>query len=417
MKELWGLVEVISPHKKENGFLMMDLSMRTSGVAKVTSNSYSYAKSKSASSQPNDSRTVDTVEISVNARKCESNHTEVPKATEAEMERLTEELKNDPLYIKRGWRPFGDEPAARKLMSMMILNDEDTQEKIASVAMESVAKYGHNSSVLLKDGETVKSVLLHGSDEDKGYVFGYYAGVLSNKAKTVGLTERERLLDSSAERVERYSLGTFDDQMAPVMKRVEKEFQNAGMEFDNTKEYSFQLDTGTFRLSVSGGTKEENEILERTLNRSSYPSNLVENNRELVLAALYSHRTDDMKFTPWKSAEQTDDAIKKYGVSNVPVDYVEKMKQLYPAYSLWKIDQSLQRRFGFGVDDIAGYDEEKKKLYGTTNEQTAAMARGGIDFMKEIGFAYIDAMKEYTGTPVFSEPLFAFAGGKFHALY
>ena len=216
--------------------------------------------------------------------------------------------------------------------------------------------------------------MLAAGGSDALNVLGRYSGVLAKRAQTTGLTDLERLVDSSAEQIERGKRGTFDQRLEPVKENIEKAFQETGMEFDTSKSYEFHLDTSNFHISVSGGTERENEIIEQVINRDHYTGR----NLFQTLSALVGHRTDDLKYNPWMADKiqiQKDEMIAQYGIADVPAEYQERIKK------------------------------------------TAAIEAAGHEFMKLSGYHIIGLLDRYQDTPVFSETLFTLENGKFHALY
>lgn len=149
---------------------------------------------------------------------------------------------------------------------------------------------------------------------------GYY-GVLLNKARTVGLTDTEKLLSADLEAVSFSATSTFDQKLDSIFDNVREEFDACGMTFDENKSYAFYLDTSVFKFSVSGGTDEENALIEKVLNTSNY----ITNNTLAVLSALWNHRQEDGSYNPWMIDHlMCKDAVPIFGITSVSEDYIQR---------------------------------------------------------------------------------------------
>lgn len=181
------------------------------------------------------------------------------------------------------------------------------------------------------------------------------------------------------------------------------------MVFDESKSYSFHLDTSTFQFSVSGGTETGNALVEKVLNKSDYTGN----NVLTALNAIYNHRHEDGSYNPWNADKLScKEGISTFGVASVSADYAQKMRQLFGAYGRCQTDKHLKTQYGFGVDDL---EYRGGAIVGKTPEAKAAIAQD--DFMKNTGHSYLDMLKAYKGTPEFSGPIFTYENGKFQTTY
>lgn len=342
---------------------------------------------------------------------------------QAEIERLTQLLKQDPSF-NTSCRNYMGHPIGRQLASTIIMADEDIQAQIAKTLWDATAQsnvisrknpaaYGPES-YLPPDyrGFDIKAMLQSSDPQTVNQVLIYYENVLSKKAQVSGLTETERLLSLHLERLELSAQGTFHDRMESVLTNIEKGFNDLGIPFDKSKLYSFTLDTTTFKFSASGGTDRENALIEQIINTSNYK----ENNLGAALAALYAHRYDDGSYNPWAvdSLPYKDEVVPKYGIASVPHEYAEKMKQLFPAYQRYSMDKSLNAQYGFGIDDIKYCGGE---IIGKTEEITKIIKDAGINFMKTTGDAFISLQSRYKGTPEFSDAVFTLEKGRFNVNY
>lgn len=327
---------------------------------------------------------------------------------------LLERLKQDKSFTEDKYRSFLKHPLAKELAKEIILADDDLQEQIAKKMWEDYKAVPANAR--LYDPPTWKEINVKGmllsSDESTAYqaLLGYES-LLLKKARTFGLTETEQFLDARLEQRHLGAMGTFPEKMEPVLDAIEAEFEQAGMHFDHSKSYSFSLDTTSFRFSVSGGTEEENTLIEQVVNTSNYHTD----HFLTTLAALYSHRHEDGKHNPWTAEKlMYKDSVPVYGITSVEVDYAKKMKQLFPAYDYCRMDRNLKAKYGFGIEDLT---VKNGSVAGKTAEVTQKIEEAGIDFMKNKGFAYLSLTKKYTGTPEFEGPVFTFENGTFRTTY
>ncbi|MCI8844574.1 MAG: hypothetical protein HFF08_10815 [Oscillospiraceae bacterium] len=376
------------------------------------------------SEKQNSSRVCDTARFSKTAPCISYPTVNIPQEKlQQDIERYTEELKNDTEFVNSNYRFWNANSTCRKLVTSIIMADEGLQEEIAKSIWEGNKKANENRKenperLLYVPPDyhdyNIKGMLMAGGADARD-VLGQYSAVLVKRAQTTGLTDLERLVDSNAEQTERGKRGTFDQRLEPVKENIEKAFQETGMEFDTSKSYEFHLDTSKFHISVSGGTERENEIIEQVINRDHYTGR----NLFQTLSALVGHRTDDLKYNPWMADKiqiQKDEMIAQYGIADVPAEYQERIKKLLPAFEWHRADQNLKQKFGFGIDQLS-YNRTEGKLVGKTPEQTAAIEAAGHEFMKLSGYHIIGLLDRYQDTPVFSETLFTLENGKFHALY
>ena len=256
----------------------------------------------------------------------------------------------------------------------------------------------------------VKAMLLSSDELTQNSVFSGYESVLRDKAVTVGLSDTEKLLSASLEAVDNAN-STFDQKMNRIFDKVRSEFEANGMTFDENKSYSFYLDTSEFRFVVSGGTDEENDLIEKVLNTSNYS----EDNFTEALGAIYNHRQEDGSYLPWMvDTLRCKDAIPVFGVVSVSLDYAQKMNQLFSAYDYCQMDKELKAQYGFGIDALT---YQGGKIVGKTPEAQAVIDSDEGQFMKKTGYAYINLAKKYTSTPEFSDPIFVYESGKFQTTY
>lgn len=261
-----------------------------------------------------------------------------------------------------------------------------------------------------------KYTLNHGSQHDQDVLYSDFDAFLRMEVlKCRRLTEEERLVFPSAASSERARWQTFDERMQSVENAIQDGFQSSGLTLDIEKEYQFYLDTSTFTFSVKGGSEEENRLIERVINtnpRESYRFNPL----KTAVFALYSHRPADGTLTPWQAEHSDPLEIAQYGISQISGSYARKMKQFLAAWQRSDLDQDLQSRFGFGLADFSWKDGG---WVGRTDEITRmikTMNQDG-DWDKRFGDFYRRLMQRYTGTPVFSEPVFTFRNGEFQVTY
>ena len=333
-------------------------------------------------------------------------------------EQLSKILRNDTAFAEDRRRSFLSNPVGRELAKELILNDPELQEEIAKNMWESYQmispSYSAANHLYIPASYkefNVKAMLMNPDSTVADQVFIGYNGVLNKKACTFGLTDTERLLSGKAEEIELAATGTFNQQMGPVMQAIQREFEAAGMTFDARKKYSFHLDTSVFQFTVSGGTEDENALIEKVINTSNYH----EDHFQTTLAALYSHRLPDGKYTPWRADNfRHQDAIPVYGIASVSKDYAQKMEQLFAAHDRCRMDLSLKEEYGFGVDDLM---QIGGTVTGKTKEVSEIIREMGEDFMKNIGYAYIGICKRYQGTPEFTDDVFTLENGQFQTSY
>lgn len=334
-------------------------------------------------------------------------------ASQARIEALAEQLRQDTSFSQYKRRNFADHPVGRELATELILADEELQEKIAKGIWESLSLLADQSELPSSWRDINISAMLLSSDTlAQNSVFSSYEVVLSDKAATVGLNDLEKLLSAKAESVGDAN-STFDQKMDRIFDKVRLEFEANGMTFDENKSYSFELDTSEYRFIVSGGTEEENSLIEKVLNTSNY----TEDNLLATLSAIYNHRQEDGAFVPWivdRFRCSIKAAIPAFGVASVPLDYAQKMKQLFSAHDRYRMDRELKAQYGFGIDAL---DYRGGKIIGKTPEAQAVIDSDEGEFMKKSGYAYINLLKRYTGTPEFSEPVFIYKDGKFQTTY
>lgn len=332
-------------------------------------------------------------------------------ASQARIEALTEQLRQDTSFSQYKRRNFINHPVGRELATEIILADEGLQEKIAKTMWETLSWTAHQRELPPSWRDiNVKAMLLSSDELAQNSVLSSYGVVLNDKAATVGLNNTEKLLSAKAEEVD-YANSTFDQKMDRIFDRVRSEFEANGMTFDENKSYSFCLDTSRFQFVVSGGTDQENSLIEKVLNTSNY----TEDNLLATLGAIRNHRQEDGGYVPWMADSlRCKDAIPVFGVVSVSVDYVQKMDQLYSAYERCRMDKELKAQYGFGIDDL---EYRGGKIVGKTPEAQAVIDSDEGEFMKKTGYAYINLVKRYTGTPEFTDPIFVYENGKFQTTY
>lgn len=334
-------------------------------------------------------------------------------ASQARIEALVEQLRQDTSFSQHKRRNFADHPVGRELATELILADEGLQEKISKVMWEALSRLADQRELPPSWRDiNVKAMLLSSDKLAQNSVFSSYQVVLNDKAATVGSNDIEKLLSAKAEEVD-YANSTFDQKMDRIFDKVRSEFEANGMTFDENKSYSFDLDTSEYRFIVSGGTEEENSLIEKVLNTSNY----TEDNLSAALGAIRNHRQEDGAFVPWMVDVfrcNIKAAIPVFGVVSVSVDYAQKMDQLYSAFDRCRMDRELKAQYGFGIDTL---DYRGGKIIGKTPEAQAVIDSDEGEFMKKAGYAYISLLKKYTGTPEFSEPIFIYKDGKFQMTY
>ena len=120
-------------------------------------------------------------------------------ATQAKIDALTEQLKQDTSFSKNKHRLFLDHPVGQELATETILSDEKLQEQVAKCIWDTMRSVKGYVPPSWKDID-VRAMLLS-SDEltRKEALSGYYSALL-NKAVTVGLNDTEKLLSADLER-------------------------------------------------------------------------------------------------------------------------------------------------------------------------------------------------------------------------
>ncbi|NBK77751.1 hypothetical protein D5272_03855 [bacterium D16-76] len=348
------------------------------------------------------------------------------------IESLKSELEKDESFVKSNSRSIFRNPVAQQLATAMILGDPELQDQMAKTIWNDWNNSNLNAKLYpdlnfpcLEIPEDYHDIdipaMLRSRDKQTVTdVLFAFDSVMVKKAFTTGLTDTERLLSSSNARIDFYNHATFDDKVGPVLEQIEKEFHENGLEFDKDKSYSFTLDTSDFTFRVSGGTEQENELMAKVVNTKNIWGHSYDiDNMNTIIFALLAHRREDGSYNPWSSTSKMDTEekaaeIREHGIADTPKEYVEKMKQLKEAYSLYRSDESMKRFYGIGVNDL---EYKNGQIIGKTPEVATIIEKGSYDFMKEQGFAYIELMKNYTGTPTFETPVFTLDGGKFHVTY
>lgn len=378
-------------------------------------------------------------------------HTQINVATknaspltkeQREVERLTALLKEDKSFSESSNRDYFTHPLARELASAMILADKDVQAQIAKELSVSISQ--------------MKAMLTSNDRNTSAQVLFKYDAILVRKARTEGLTETEKLLDSRLERISTVSQGTFNERMESIQKEIEESFRKENMCVNSSKTYSFHLDTSNFTFSVTGGTDRENWMMANIINNSK---NLLE-----TLSALYGHRREDGQYNPWviEDLPYKDELLQTNGVASVSNEYMEKMKKLFPAWNQQLQNNYLRNRYGFGLDDIEYIGNGT--FAGKTDEITEFIASMGTDFIKygggsllsdihtrllsrygiglhevyftedgtpvgrtdgvsklieKAGNAFLDDIKhpQKIDTPIFDGPMFILENGQFKVLY
>lgn len=357
---------------------------------------------------------------------------EAEEAIQKNIESLKSTLEKDEAFLKKSNRSFLDSPVARQLVTSMILADPDLQDQVAKKIWEG---YDNRNQIsrshpdwqygIVELPENYQDIdvpaMLRSQDKEiSGQVFFAFDSVMVNKARTTGLTDTERLLSAWYTQIDFATHATFDDKVQPVLEQIEKKFQKNGLAFNKGKDYSFSLDTSDFTFAVSGGTEQENELIAKVMNtKNIWGHSYDTDNTNTVLYALLNHRREDGSYNPWSSAAQMDTEakvaeVKEHGIAEAPKEYVAKMKQLETAYRWYRLDQSMKRYYGIGVDDL---EYKTGKIIGKTDQVNMILEKGGADFMKTKGCAYAELAQRYSGTPSFESPVFTLTGGKFHVTY
>lgn len=136
-----------------------------------------------------------------------------------EVERLTALLREDKSFSESSNRDYFTHPLARELASAMILADKDVQSQIAKELSVTVSQ--------------MKAMLKSNDRNTSAQVLFKYDAILVRKARTEGLTETEKLLDSRLERISTVSQGTFNERMESVQKEIEESFRKENMCVDD----------------------------------------------------------------------------------------------------------------------------------------------------------------------------------------
>lgn len=358
-----------------------------------------------------------------------------------EFMRLYERLKQDASYAERALKSTGGNfdrrnPVRVQLMKEYLLLNDGLIEDYAKHKW--ICNAEHNAELLKWNEEhpnrmlngfvdmpsdytgyvnEFKYTLRHGSQED---VFNlcdnFESTFLSRKfVKTQRLTEEERFIFPEAANYERAHWQNFDERMTSVENEMRRELDRAGFSLDMDREYQFYLNTENFTFSVNGGTEEENRLIETIINRNPREGHVF-NPLKTTIYALYFHRQSDLSYTPWRAGDTSPEDIAKFGVAKIPESYTQKMKQYLAAYRRNVMDRDLQDRFGFGIDDISYVNGRWRGKTDEITQMIEEMNRNAT-WDKQIGDAYRALMKEYTGTPVFTEPVFVFRDGEFHVTY
>ena len=361
----------------------------------------------------------------------------LPASTQEAIQKTIESLKStleqDADFLSRPTRSFFDSPVARQLATAMILGDQDLQDQVAKTIWENWSNTNETAqrypdqgipTVELPDDYhdiDIPAMLRSQNQQTVSAVLFGFDEVMVRKARTTGLTDTERLLSTWYAQIDFASHATFDDKAQPILGQIEKEFQENGLEFDKNKSYSFSLDTSDFTFTVSGGTEQENALMEKVMNTTNIWGHSYDtDNVNKIINSLLYHRREDGSYNSWSIAvshlnnEEKAQEIEKYGIGDAPQEYEAKMKQLRWAYQRYRLDQSMKRYYGIGVDDL---EYKNGKIVGKTDEVNAIVEKGSYDFMKTKGCAYIELQKHYTGTPTFESPVFTLDGGKFHVEY
>ena len=254
-----------------------------------------------------------------------SNAATSSSTSQAKIKAFADQLRKDTSFSQDKRRNFINHPVGRELAAEIILADEELQEKIAKTMWETLSWTATQRDLPPSWRDiNVKAMLLSSDYSVQSSVLSSFGVVLNDKAATVGLNDIEKLLSAKAEEVD-YANSTFDQKMDRIFDKVRREFEANGMTFDESKTYSFELDTSEYRFIVSGGTDKENALIEKVLNTSNY----TEDNLLVTLGAIHNHRQEDGAYVPWMvDTLRCKDAIPVFGVVSVSVDYVQKMEQL-----------------------------------------------------------------------------------------
>lgn len=350
-----------------------------------------------------------------------------------EIARLTKELEADTDYVNSDAdRHFTNTKVGRQLAKEIIMSSPELQQQIGekiradwssilSIKWTSSPMDSHFEYMQLPiryHGFDVNAMLNSGDQFAEDEVLGEFSNIIYQKSFSAeGLTDVERLLNGRAAKHEADSKATFNDRMVPVYDEIKKKFSEKGMVFDTNKIYEFSLDTSTFTFSVTGGTDEENALIEETINYDPF-SNVYFNPFHKTICALYFHRRDDLSINPWRlqHMRNPEEHAARYGVGSVSAEYNKKMQQFLIAYERSDMDKNMHRKYGFGVDDIS---YQNGQWIGKTDEITKFIEQENADwkFEKYTGDAWLSNTRKYTGTPTFDAPVFVFDDGRFRVTY
>lgn len=397
-----------------------------------------------------------TTSLAEDASKTELSHFEATAAVKEysdEVMRLYELLKQNEEYVAQAKKDTQipttdwDYPIRTQLVKELLLSDHELMEEFAMYTwehdieqnlyyMECNATINTNYSLIEVERSyeerinNIRNKLHCGGEGGIKDVFTSLEGFLRRKASCTRLTEVEHLVFPMAASNERAEWYTFEERMKPVMDEVKKTFANAGLVFDSSKNYKFYLDTSGFTFAVTGGTEEENALFASVLNTNSTSGHVGLNPYKTTINAIRFARPDDMSYTPWELNSRSgnrfaefnakffnmDKSIRKYGTAEVSANYTAKMNQFLAAYRRDTMDDNLHRRFGFGIEDFSYVDGQ---WIGKTDEITQLIESMNkyADWDKQIGDAYRNLMREYTGTPVFEKAIFVFINGKLQLTY
>lgn len=139
---------------------------------------------------------------------------------------LESALRNNPDFADNKHREFISNPLGRELASTMILSDPDLQIQITEKMFGEVSKSSINSML---------SMLQSHERELSNQVLCSFDSVMVEKAKTIGLTDTEKLLSIRYEQIDFASHATFNDKMASVLQDIKEAFDKEGLSFDSSK--------------------------------------------------------------------------------------------------------------------------------------------------------------------------------------
>lgn len=339
-----------------------------------------------------------------------------------EVERLADLLRQDELFSQRH-HSFTLYQPEQRLASAMIMADADVQAQIAKKLSVSIPK--------------MQSMLQGNNERDRGQVLLYYQHVLASKANAGKLTETEKLLSSDLERVNLGAQRTFDGKMEGIYEEISQEFQKHGLSLDDSKSFAFSYDASTRCFSVTGGTDEENNLVERVINYE----NQIEGKFNLtrVFSALCKHRNIEVDEESSRKLQQlfiADDKLghdnylkNRYGFGWEDIEHVgngvfigktdeitKTIKDLGESFIMYgggsflsEIHSKLISQYGFGLDEITV--EKDGEIVGKTKEVDRLVKAAGEALKKDIRHpGKIDI-------PIFDEPLFVLENGHFKAFY